>query len=210
MFGRRVPLNREQLAFLAAACALAAAGVWAVSAGPGFPPAGEQRTGRSAPGELGTGLEALGRPEGADTFLVGHRDPFARYQESPTIARSEEPKPRPQPIPVRIVPPDPFATKTQAKSTVIKPYQIPVNYQGIMVTNDERHVVLKLKQNGQNRRLVEGDVWPEVGLRIVKITQNWVLLQDDKDGQLYKMRDAYGGRPGADAEVASLEAGRSQ
>lgn len=204
-------LSRERLAFLAAACALAAAGVWAVLSLPVFRPCGEQRIGRPAPGEPLRGLEALEGTGDASRLLAGARgNPFGRCVESSVPAGDDEPRPRTESVKTSTVPDGLFPIRTQSEPTVIKPYQVPVNFRGIMVTGDERYILLKVKHNGENRRLVEGDIWPEINLRVVQITRDWVLLREEKTGTLYKMRDAYGRRPGAGAEVASLEAGQSR
>jgi len=78
-----------------------------------------------------------------------------------------------------------------------------VDFRGILATDSgELFVLLKVKQSGENRRLVEGDIWPETGLRIVKITQTSVLLENDK-GERFLMRDLYGRRTAPGAERPS-------
>ena len=67
-----------------------------------------------------------------------------------------------------------------------------MEFRGIVATEQgDLYVLLKIKLSGENRRLVEGDIWPETGLRIVKITQASVLLENEK-GERFLMRDLYG------------------
>jgi hypothetical protein len=83
-----------------------------------------------------------------------------------------------------------------------------VDFRGIVATErGELYVLLKIKQTGENRRLVEGDIWPETGLRIVKITQASVLLENEK-GERFLMRDLYG-RKAAASEGGEAPGGKS-
>lgn len=204
----RMWLNRERALFLAALAALAGAVAYAVRSAPDFPPAGAQRALRRAPPEMNPGIDRLARSEDIARFLAGERpNPFAHWQEPRSappprdpprgpvtvVRRPHIPRP-PRPRPVRpVTPPAP------------KPYEVPVNFKGFMGAPDGSwYALLKVKTTGENRRLAEGDIWPETGLRIVKITQNSVLLENEK-GERFLMRDPYGRKalPGGDDAAAA-------
>jgi len=185
-------LNREKLLFMGAAVALAAAGVYAVRSEPSFPDPGQHRVKTGAPGELNVGLDSLARSEDINRFLDGPRpNPFSSYTDRLVSRPTPPPKPPPPlppppPPPPRPPPPPPSNLKPP------KPYEVPVDFRGIVATErGDLYVLLKIKQSGENRRLVEGDIWPETGLRIVKITQASVLLENEK-GERFLMRDLYG------------------
>jgi hypothetical protein len=184
-------LNREKLAFLASAAALAGAVVYAIYSHPEVRDPGEHRVSRTAPPELNVGLDQLARTEGIDQFLAGARpNPFTYYTDS-FVSRPPPDVPRRTTMPPPPPPPPPPPAKPPPV-TQPKPYQVPVDFRGILATETgEMNVLLKIKQTGENRRLVEGDIWPETGLRIVKITQSSVLLENDK-GERFLMRDLYG------------------
>jgi len=80
-----------------------------------------------------------------------------------------------------------------------KPYDVPVNFRAVVRSNDGRHfVVLETKSNFENRHLLEGDIWPETGLTIKKITLTTVLLENEK-GERFLMQDLYSRKARPDA-----------
>ena len=192
-------LNRERLLFMGVAVALAAAGVYAVRSEPSFSDPGKHRVKTGAPGELNVGLDSLARSEDVNRFLEGPRpNPFSSYLGSTALVPPPPKPPRP-PLPPPPPPPPPVRPPV---TTAPKPYEVPVDFRGIVATEQgDLYVLLKIKLSGENRRLVEGDIWPETGLRIVKITQASVLLENEK-GERFLMRDLYG-RKAASGDGAS-------
>ena len=202
MFAGSVWLNRERLIFLIVLAGLAAAGVFFIGSAPDFKPAGEHRVDRKLPRKLNFDPADFARPKEIDAR--GARvNPFARYVDQTVMGPVN-----PGPLPVALRPPPPPKPPKPPKppdtAPPPKPYQVPVDFRGILAAdNGDLFVLLKVKQTGENRRLSEGDLWPETGLRIVKITTVSVLLENDK-GEKFLMRDLYTrkGTPEADADSA--------
>lgn len=188
-------LNREKLACLAVAAALAVVGAWAVWGRPEFPDPGEQRTARGAPGALRVTLD---QPEDLKASLAGDRDPFG-HQAAATPTESDRVKGTKTKITVDAgVYPFPDVDrgiKAGSNPGPIHPYQVPVNFMGVyrLAPSGECRVLLKGKRSGENRWLVAGDEWPETGLRVVRITESSVDLRNEK-GELFRMLDLYGRR----------------
>jgi hypothetical protein len=189
-------LNREKLAFLAAAAAMAAAGAYAALSRPEVPNPGEHRVARSAPGPLAVCLDAGGLADMAE--LLRGRDPFAIPPEGRLPEPPDGAKPKAL---IRPVPEPPPAGDDRSRREIKRPlrvYEVPVNFRAVLRTGEgEPCVVLKTKAGGENRRLVEGDVWPDINLRILRITMSSVLLQDDQTGERFLMRDLYGKKAAA-------------
>ena len=200
MFAGSVWLNRERLVFLITAVALAATGAFFLESRPGFRPAGEHLVERRLPRKLNFDPADFAKPKEIDTR--GPRaNPFSRYVDQ-SVMVPVGPGPLPPPIKPPPPPKPPKPPKPPDTAPAPKPYQVPVDFRGILAADSgELFVLLKVKQTGENRRLVEGDIWPETGLRIVKITTVSVLLENDK-GERYLMRDLYTrkGTPEADAD----------
>jgi hypothetical protein len=196
-------INREKTVFLGTFVALALAGSYALVSKPEFQDTGSQRVRQSAPGKMLVSLQ-VSRPGEMAEYLSGARpNPFAAYVPPRIIAhvppeipirppvrppRIDAPPP-PPPIgpPPTVKPPTPVSTTPSAP----KPYEVPVNFRAVVRTDDGRHfVVLETKKDFENRYLHEGDIWPETGLTIKKITLTSVLLENEK-GERFLMRDLY-------------------
>lgn len=66
---------------------------------------------------------------------------------------------------------------------------MPVYFKGVVrAQGGECQVLIKDKETGEYRRLAAGDMWPEHNLRILKITMQSVLLENEK-GERFLMRD---------------------
>ncbi|HOX08033.1 MAG TPA: hypothetical protein PK280_16665 [Planctomycetota bacterium] len=186
------------MAFIAGAALLALALLYAVHSLPDILDPGDHLVSRGAPGRLDVGLDALAKTEDINNFLKGPRpNPFSTMGEAVVIPTPPTFQPKPVLKPPTIPPPPPPVVKPPQPKPVVsrpQPWQVPVDFRGIVATEaGDLNVLLKIKATGENRRLVEGDIWPETGLRIVKITQSSVLLENDK-GERFLMRDTYGSK----------------
>jgi hypothetical protein len=188
-------LNREKTVFLGSFAALALAAGYAALSGPGARDVGEERVGTTAPGRIGVAL-CPARADELELWLGGP-NPYAparkdtgsqragagRSEERVQGDRRDVPPPPP--------PPDPQDGDRRRKPVDVAIYEVPVDFRAVMRGDDGRHlVVLETKSERENRHLREGDVWPETGLTIVKVTMTSVLLENGR-GERFLMRDLY-------------------
>jgi hypothetical protein len=208
-------LNREKLVFMACFCVLGLSGVYTYTSRPDFDDPGRHRVAHGAPDTEIVNLDAL-RPGELENALAGTRhNPFATYVSPVSVVHPKPPGPKPPrpkppkpprppkpPKPPRPPKPPPTRPVPTPTPTTPKPYEVPVNFKGVVGTDDGRlFVLLKTKNSSENRYLSEGDVWPETGLTIVRITRTNVLLQNEK-GERFLMRDLYGRRARPEASGA--------
>jgi hypothetical protein len=191
MVARTAWLRRERLAFAASALLLAAVGVYAVGSRPAVGDPGAHRTMRSAPRELGLFLE---EPGDVRDFLAGGRaNPFESLR--PDAGAPAGPAKEDGPAKVQdTVPKDLFRPVKgddvgRGQATRLP---VPVNFVAVVrAAGGEPCVVLKDRKTGENRRRVEGDNWPEINLRILRISMSSVLLEG-AGGERFQMLDLYG------------------
>ncbi len=198
-------LNREKLVFLGSALGLCMACAYALVGRPAFEGHGEHRVICQVPGSVRVSLpNDEGPPD-----LAG-RNPFAAWRERRekrgTLAddkrggakektgRDEKGRIPDQKQLDELINRLKDKQGTKAKQRVPEVYEVPADFIGVHRPSGGRwRVVLKAKQDGENRGLDAGDVWPNLNLRIIRITSHSVLLEN-KRGKRFLMRDLYGRR----------------
>lgn len=195
MASRTVSINREKTFFLLAVAGLVGVFVLLAGSRPSFNPPGQQRTEFAAPPEvdISGGHVAEANPAGRNPFTrwvdpgSGVRPPVRIHHPTGPVTPVAPPPPPPPPPP-----PGPTTVKP-------KPYEVPVSFTGVYEPPEggELCVLLKDKRTGERRRLVRGDMWPEINLRIVEISKSSVLLENEK-GERFLMRDLLGRRSGGE------------
>jgi len=194
-------LNREKALCLAGLAALGLAGWHAAASRPGSRTLGEHRVVREAPASLSV---ALDEPGDVQAFLGGARNPFEACAEAgpgdvpSDAAGHKQEKMELGPLGGLTGPIGDSGVRGREKidggagrSTELSP---PVSFVGVLRADDGAFFVgLRDRATGENRRLTEGDVWPELGLRIVKIGMSGVLLENEGHAR-FVIRDVYGRR----------------
>ncbi len=201
MLGKGMWLNREKLVFLGTVACLTGVGSYSVVSEPGRSITGMHRMARPVPEKISISLETRfsGAPSGPNPFAP-YVDRAPRISPKPPVNPPVGPKPpvvnkHPRPPKPPIPPKPPTPTPTVPRPTTPRPYEVPVNFKGVVGIGDSKlYVLLKTKNSLENRYLSEGDIWPETGLRVVRITRSSVLLQNDK-GERFLMRDLYAKKP---------------
>ncbi len=200
-------LNREKAVFLGTALSLGLAGLYAAALRPEIVDPGEHRVICQVPGRVAV---CLPDPE-AKADLAG-RNPFAPWsgrrkkRQEPANDKGGGAKEKAGGDKTGTIPDLEALEKltaklkhkqgTKEKERVPEAYDVPANFIGVHRPAGGRwRVVLKAKQNGENRGLDAGDVWPDLNLRIIRITSHSVLLENEK-GKRFLMRDLYGRRAG--------------
>jgi hypothetical protein len=189
---RTASLNGEKTFFLLSAAGLAAVLILLAGSRPLFDASGPQRTERGVPREVDLGAGRLADPDPAG------RDPFSRAAD-----RQEDREEKKLTDPIRKdrvlslpSPVDPTRKEGPGPQPRPEPYRVPVNFMGVYGPpgGGELYVLLRDKRTGERRRLVRGEMWPEIDLRIVAIDWNSVLLENEK-GKRFLMRDLMDRRP---------------
>ncbi len=195
-------LNREKALFLAGAAFLACAGWYLVSSRPENRWPGEHRVAREAPAGLSVSLDA---PGDVGAFLGGARaNPFSgRAEAAPADTASQAIHKKNEGAGLGQLggvtgPIGGSGGKVKEKNDggAGRPTELPlpVSFVGVLRADDGAFFVgLRDRMTGETRRLVEGDVWPELGLRILKISMSGVLLENEGHAR-FVMRDFYGRR----------------
>jgi len=192
-------LNREKLIFMATFACLLAGGTYSLLSEPSRAITGRHKVNKPVPGKIEINLETRfqGAPSGANPFAA-YVSPRPNLRPRPPITPPVGPEPpivnrppRPPKPPQPPKPPKPNPVSPPIKPTAPKPYEVPVNFKGVVSIGDGKlYVLLKTKDSRENRYLARGDIWPETGLNIVRITHGSVMLQNDK-GERFLMRDLY-------------------
>ncbi len=190
-------LNREKVCFFGCAGIALIFAVKGVIAIPSLPSVGEHRSKIKVPGEMVAHLQKPGKQDLRNALAGDRQNPFAAYvyrrNGTTTVTKPKHPVPIPKPpffVPPPPVPvPIPPVTTTRHPTTP-KAYQVPVSFVGVSRVNGRPAVYLKVKSSGEDRVLHDGDIWPDTGLTIVKITFTSVLLENEKKDQ-FLMRDLY-------------------
>jgi len=107
-----------------------------------------------------------------------------RQPSRPTTPKVNPGKPPVRPKPT--TPPTPTATP-EAKPPR-KAYELPVNFVGVFIKEDERYALLKDKQTDTYLRLVEGEEYPDLKIKVVRVTKSSVILENE-EGKRFMLRD---------------------
>ena len=209
-------LNKEKAVFVAASALMVWASVYLVHSEPALPGLGDQRVKEEAAPRLAPVELTSKQPLSA--YLIGARgNPFAfkegryvvsgieRAVERVVTAKTQPPR-RPtrrpsrpkRPEPKKVDPgkpptrPKPKETKPAAApkdpGPVKKPYELPVNFAGVFFKDDERYALLQDKQNDTYLKLAEGQEYPDLKIKVVKVTKSSVILEND-EGKRFLLRD---------------------
>jgi hypothetical protein len=199
-------LNREKLVFLGTAAALCMAVAFALAHRPSFRDPGQHRVRIAVPARVEVRLPA----EDAELDLSG-RDPFSRDAEQRSGRadgvgkRAAVSVRKTRAVSLEVLQAleqhrrgqggaEGHRASAEQPSKEIKVYEVPANFRGVRRPSGGRwRVVLEDKHSGELRSLFEGDAWPNLNLRIIRITSDAVLLEKQK-GERVLMRDLYGRR----------------
>jgi outer membrane biosynthesis protein TonB len=203
MLAKSTWLNREKLIFFLTTVCLAGAAGYSVFSEPEQIVPGGHRMPQHVPQAIEINLDTRFESEryAANPFTPYRKprpkEPVKPVKPLPGPKPPEVHKPPKPPKPPRPPRPPTPAPKPAPRPTAPKPYEVPVNFKGVVGTGDGKlYVLLKTKDSLENRYLSEGDIWPETGLTIVRITHTSVLLQNQK-GERFLMRDLYAKKPRA-------------
>jgi hypothetical protein len=190
--------NREKVCFFGCAGIALIFAVKGAVAVPSLPSVGEHRSKIKVPGVLVAHLQKPGKQDLRKALVGDRQNPFTAYVRRSTGGTTTiKPKdPRPIPHPPVFVPPPPIpippvsVPRRPVPDRSPKAYQVPVSFVGVSRVKGRPAVYLKVKSTGEDRVLHDGDIWPDTGLTIVKITFTSVLLENEKKDQ-FLMRDLY-------------------
>lgn len=108
----------------------------------------------------------------------------------PPVSRPKSPPTPPQPRPKS--PPKPAPAPKPAESTQPQkpePWKLPVDLSGVFTINDERYVVMKVKDNQYYLRAQPGERLDDLGIEIVDVRGEEVILRSTKTGEVFLLRD---------------------
>jgi hypothetical protein len=189
-------LNREKVFFLGSGLALCMAALYAAST-PELSEVGQHQVIASVPGRIEVALRA-------DMERLGGPNPFAPYSEERRSEIGREAKlgdeGREEQLGDRVVVPIPLPTpipeqdqrEINRETRVPRPYEVPASFRGVhRPSGGQWRVILEDKHTRELRSLLEGDVWPSLKLRIIRITSDSVLLKNS-EGKHYLMRGLHG------------------
>lgn len=194
-------LNREKLVFLGSALSLCMACAYALVTRPAFEGHGEHRVVCQVPGSVRVSL-----PDVQEAPDLAGRNPFAPWsgRRKPADDKRRGAKDKTGGgKKVRIPHQEQLdelirklkdKRRLEEKQRAPEAYEVPASFIGVhRPSGGQWRVVLRAKQDGENRGLDTGDVWPNLNLRIIRITSHSVLLENEK-GKRFLMRDLHGRR----------------
>jgi hypothetical protein len=192
--------NREKLVFLGSGVALCFAAFYAASARPAVIRVGAHRAPRGVPGPISVRLQTEIDPIGGENPFA----PPARRRETRELGGRNRGRAGAREndrdnleeilkgLKGRGRPADRERGPEEAKEP--RPYELPANYRGTYRPEGGRwRVILQDKRTRELRSLFEGDLWPSLKLRIIRITSDSVLLTNEQ-GRRYLMRGWSGRR----------------
>jgi len=104
-----------------------------------------------------------------------------------------QPTQQPEPVKVGDTPKNPRSTKpapgegpTTAQGP--KPYELPVTFVGVFTDGDTNYALLRDKDNDAYVKLIEGQAYPDLGIKVVKVTKTSVVLENS-EGKPFLLRD---------------------
>jgi len=194
-------MNREKLVFAGSGAALLLASVYGALLRPCVSEAGRHRGTLGVPGPVSIELRA-------DMGVPGGPNPFAPFKgSSPAEQKTadqagEQGRDRADGDRFVPTPPDPpdlvggnrREDHRTERIVTPRPYEVPAGFRGVHRPSGGRwRVILEDKRSRKLRTFFEGDMWPSLKLRILRITSNSVLLSNH-EGKRFLMRDLYGQR----------------
>jgi hypothetical protein len=197
------PLNHEKLVFAGTLLALGLASGHALTSRPELRDVGTQRVALASPTRLRLAPASAGVLD-----LSGERNPFASWSPRPGGGSSAAGEGAPDGGTTdaggkeEIVVPFPDVDTGPVEPVEFwerpRPYEVPASFRGVHRPSGGRwRVVLEAKRDGEYRSLFAGDAWPDLNLRILRISSSSVLLEDG-EGRRFLMRVAGHGRTTSD------------
>ncbi len=201
----QLQLNREKMVFLGSLLGLALACSWTLARRPEVTDPGAHRVRLSAPASFTVTLPAPGQ---LDTS--GWRNPFDTWRAPLSGGRGTERTADRGTVADRDAGDGAdevlrglrdFTRRQQAaeeRRTSIRRTgrirEIPASFRGVLRPIGGRwRVILEEKGGAETRSLFEGEVWPDLNLRILRITSDSVLLENER-GKRFLMPDLYRSR----------------
>ncbi len=193
-------INREKLVFVGSGAALCLAAAYSVVLQPSIGKTGKHRVTIGVPESIGVELRVdMGDPAGPNPFAPYVKRSVIEGKVKDGVAVNNDNGDGD--VKENIVPPPPdldTTSKQEEKGTEkvvdVRPYDVPANFRGVhRPSGGKWRVILEDKRSRRLRTFFEGDVWPSLKLRILRITSNSVLLRND-EGKRFLMRDLYGQR----------------
>jgi hypothetical protein len=200
-----IHLNREKMVFLGSLLGLGMACSWALARRPSVTDPGAHRVRLSAPAGFEVTLPAPGH---LDTS--GGRNPFDPWRASRSGGRRTERTAERGTVADRDEEVDAgealrglraFTRRRQAAKErqashggTARIWEIPARFRGVLRPIGGRwRVILEEKGGAETRSLFVGEVWPDLNLRILRITSDSVLLENER-GKRFLMPDLYRSR----------------
>ncbi|MHC4917627.1 MAG: hypothetical protein ACYTGB_19295 [Planctomycetota bacterium] len=208
----RLLLNREKALFAGGLLGLCLACAWALARSPEACDPGSHRVRLSAPERLEVLLPAPGPLD-----VSGGRNPFDRWHQPHTRSVRETGQRQDRQVDENgqrrrreevlralrewsLRQQQRQQRQQQQQETVetgtrtARIWEVPASFRGVLRPPGGRwRVILEAKRGEETRSLFEGEVWPDLNLRILRITSDSVLLENVR-GKRFLMPDLYRSR----------------